>query len=93
MSLRRRVMPSEGKRLLQIELPRDLDRALKQYAETVRQPAPEVALELLAEGLKARRKGQRDEELYRYALQNAGKTDLEEDLEQAGLEALTRSDE
>jgi hypothetical protein len=85
-------MPSQEKRLLQIELPRDLDQALEQYAGARHQPAPQAALELLAEGLKARRKAQRDEELYRYALDNAGKTDLDEDLEQAGLEALAGND-
>lgn len=61
---------------------------LRKEAEQLGRPATELARTAIEEWLRQRRRQALHEAIASYASRNAGKADLDEDLERAGVEAL-----
>jgi len=72
-----------------LPLPEDLDGDLRGYARAVGKPATLVAREALAEYLKAKRREKTRDEVEDWARAHArGPADLDEALEDAGVESM-----
>jgi hypothetical protein len=72
-----------------LPLPEDLHEMLREEVERSGQPATSLAREALLQWLAQRRKQRLHEEIAAFARSQAGtELDLDEDLEQAGLEAI-----
>lgn len=70
-----------------VPLPESLHQDLKHYATQTSRPATELAREAISLFLKAERRKQRAQAIAEFAQQHADTAlDLDEDLEQAGLE-------
>ena len=66
-----------------VPLSEPLYKALRDEAQRAKQPATKLAREAIAEFLERRKKNSLHEEIAAYASVHAGKSDLDEDLEQA----------
>lgn len=76
-----------------LPLPRELRDLLREEAERCGRPATAIAREALIEWLEERRRSRLREEIAGYASACAGTSaDLDEELEEAGLESLTGED-
>jgi hypothetical protein len=72
-----------------LPIPSELHERLREEVEVSGRPATSLAREALQDWLRDRKKQRLHEEIATYAAANAGTNiDLDEDLEQAGLEAL-----
>lgn len=72
-----------------VPLPPELHELLREEAEQSGQPATAVARQVLQDGLAQRRKLRLHRQIAAWAAAHAGSgLDLDQDLEQAGLEAL-----
>jgi hypothetical protein len=72
-----------------LPLPQDLHAQLREEVERSGQPATSLAREALSQWLADRRKQRLHEEIAAFAAAEAGtELDLDEELEQAGLEAV-----
>lgn len=72
-----------------LPIPSELHERLREEVEISGRPATSLAREALQDWLRARRKQRLHEEIAAFAAANAGtELDLDEALEQAGLEAL-----
>ena len=76
-----------------LPLPNDLREMLREEAERSGKPATAVAREALAEWIEERRRSRLREEIAAYASACAGTSaDLDEELEEAGLELMPDED-
>ena len=74
-----------------LTLPLELHEMLRKEAECSGQPESAVAREALESGLSLRKQQRLHQEIASWAAEHAGtELDLDRDLEQAGLEILTR---
>ncbi|HKV08777.1 MAG TPA: hypothetical protein VJ725_11600 [Thermoanaerobaculia bacterium] len=72
-----------------LPIPSELHERLREEVEISGRPATSLAREALQDWLRTRKKQRLHEEIAAFAATNAGTDlDLDEDLEQAGLEAL-----
>lgn len=82
-------MSSRANSNFHLPLPNDLRELLREEAERCGRPATALAREALGEWLRERRAQRLREEIAAYAEACAGSSaDLDEDLEEAGLESL-----